>query len=394
MFRRSTRKRAGIFAGVAVAGALAASACMPADGTPQTIAIAGSDTTQDVMAAIAGVYNADAEYNSDPDDLDNVLSQEFSPNTVNGDTDCGTITYHTPPGGGEVVAPNGSSAGRNALKASVQAGDGCIDIARSSGPPRAIPTDLASFEYYAFALDALGWASASTKAPANLTITQLRDIYNCTHDNWSDVGGTAGPIQRYVPQTSSGTYQFFRTDVLTFDPALFSGPTCPAVIFTQENSGQLIAANGDQEEALVGYSAGNWIAQARGTAPDQRSGQTMRNLDGQNLVTFPGGTPTMNTGAFGGPVLESNVTLNDPTPAYVGIRYVFNVIDNTHVRYGQAKRFVGFVNLPPDHEDIPTASPLCDGDYASTIESFGFGPLDTTMSARNEFGSTCRLYTP
>ena len=35
-------------------------------------------------------------------------------------------------------------------------------------------------------LDALGWASASTKAPANLTLTQLRGIYNCTFTDWSD----------------------------------------------------------------------------------------------------------------------------------------------------------------------------------------------------------------
>jgi phosphate transport system substrate-binding protein len=388
MFPRLTRKRA-----LAAAGGLCAvaamSACMPANETPETMGVAGSDTTEDVMAAIAAEYNADTEYNTDPDTFYNVLSVQDDPILVPADGDCGDITYHSPPGPGEVVAPNGSSNGRNALKASVQAGNGCVDIARSSGPPRAIGSDLATFEYYAFALDALGWASASTKAPANLTLTQLRGIYNCTFTNWSQVGGTAGPIERYMPQTGSGTYQFFRDDVLGFDPVSFSSGSCPALQYTQENSGEAIATNGDQETALVGYSMANWVAQARGTAPDQRFGQTLRDLNGQNLIVFPGGVATPNTA---GPVDEDNVKLNNPTPAYPGIRYVFNVIDSTHVNYDQAKRFVGFINDVP--EENPSASPLCDGSKADTIANYGFGPLDTTTSSRNLMGSTCRLFTP
>lgn len=394
---RPTRTRMLAFTGVLVT-LLAVSACMVPDGKKQTIAFAGSDTTDDIMAAVAALYNADAAYNKDPDNLHNIRAVEPAAHVVPADvtapSTCGDITYHSPPGPGEVAPPNGSSAGRNALKASVLAGDGCIDVARSSGPPRAIPTDLATFEYYAFALDAMGWSTASTLAPANLTIAQFRSIYNCTFDDWSDVGGSPGPIQRYVPQTGSGTYQFFISDLVTFDPALFSGPTCPPVIFTQENSGALIAANGDQQEALVGYSAANWIAQARGTQTDTRNGQVLHDLDGQNLVHDPFGTPVMNTGTFGGPVLESNVKINNPAPAYVGIRYVFNVIDSTSVSYKAAQLFVGFQNLAASDPSLPTASKLCDGSYASTIESLGFGTLDTTISSHNLLGKNCRLYTP
>lgn len=379
--------------GVAAGGlaALALSACLPANGQTEVIAFAGSDTTQDVIGNLVAQYNADTVYNEDPDTLVNVLSVETNPKLVPADADCVAKTYHTPAGPGEVLAPNGSSNGRNALKASVQAGDGCIDVARSSGPPRAIGSDLASFEYYAFALDALGWASASTKAPANMTLTQVRGVYNCTFTDWSQVGGTAGPIERYMPQSGSGTYQFFRDDVLGFDPAGFSGPSCPALQYAQENSGELIATNGDQETALVAYSMANWVAQARGTAPDQRAGQTLRNLNGQNLVTFPGGLATPNTA---GPVNEGNVKLNNPTPAYPGIRYVFNVVDSTSKDYTSALRYVGFENLDPADDGIPQASPLCDDDYKSTLENYGFGPLDRTVSSRNLLGSTCRLFTP
>ena len=386
--RLNAKRGTAIVAGGAAM--LALSACMPANNVPETLAFAGSDTTQDLMGAIVGEYNADANWNKDPDTLVNVLSQELTGGKfVPGDANCGDLTYATPAGPGQVLAPNGSSNGRNALKASVQNGDGCVDVARSSGPPRAIGSDLATFEYYAFALDALGWSSASTKAPSNLTLTQLRGIYNCSFTNWSQVGGTAGPIERYLPQAGSGTYQFFTGTLLGFDPAAFSGPSCPAVQFTQENSGEVIATNGDEETALVGYSMANWIAQARGTQPDQRDGQVLRDLNGQNLVTYPGGVPTPNTA---GPVNENNVELVNPTPSYPGIRFVFNVIDSTHVNYSSVKRAVGFINEVPS--DSASASPLCNGQKAGTLQNFGFGPLDTTTGPNNLLGSTCRLFTP
>lgn len=386
-------RRAAVTVGVGSMAMLTLSGCLLANDTVETITFAGSDTTENVVDALVNGYNADTAFNTDGDVLVNVLSVQSTPKTAPADADCVAKTYHTPPGPGEIASPNGSSNGRNALKASVQAGDGCIDVARSSGPPRAIGSDLASFEYYAFAMDALGWSSASTLAPANLTLTQLRGIYNCTFTDWSQVGGAAGAIERYMPQSGSGTYQFFKDDVLGFDPAGFSGAGCPAVQFAQENSGELIATNGDQQSALVGYSAANWVAQARGTAPDQRAGQTMRNLNGQNLVLnpVPGSSAVLNTA---GPVNEGNIKLNNPTPAYPGIRYVFNVIDNTHVNYDQAKRFVGFENGDPGDPVFSMASPLCDSKKVATIQQYGFAPLDETVSSRNLQGSSCRLFTP
>ena len=115
------------------------------DGDPDVIAFAGSDTTQDVVGALVTNYNADPNYNEDPDipgvdkdSLDNILSVEANPNAVAGDEHCGNLTYHTPRARAEVLAPNGSSAGRDALKASVLAGNGCIDVARSSAGPRPV----------------------------------------------------------------------------------------------------------------------------------------------------------------------------------------------------------------------------------------------------------------
>ncbi|MBX3315057.1 MAG: substrate-binding domain-containing protein [Actinobacteria bacterium] len=378
-------RRAGLGLAAAASVAILASACMPADGVQQTITVAGSDTTQDVMAALTADIGA-SDFNADPDTIVNVLSQQLAPITAPADDHCSSITYATPAGSGQTLAPNGSSAGRDALKASVQAGDGCIDVARSSSGPRAIGSDLASFRYFAFGLDAVGWTSASTRAPANLTLAQLRGIFDCTYTNWNQVGGTAGAIQRYYPQAGSGTRAFFQSDVLGFDPTTISTGTCPAVKLTQENSGQTIATNGDQLTAIVGYSAANFVAQTRGTAPDQRSGQTLRQLNGQSLTVGSGASMTLNTA---GPVTEANVKLNNPTPAYPGIRYVFNVLDNTSASFDAANRFFGFVNATDGGK-----SPLCNGSKESIIASYGFGPLDTTTSARNLAGSNCREFQP
>jgi phosphate transport system substrate-binding protein len=391
--------------GVAVLSAVVLAACdYSPDGDPDVIAIAGSDTTQDVMRGIVEDYNADTTYNNDEDNpaddrdiLRNVLSQQAPALNVPADEHCGSITYDTPPGAGEVASPNGSSAGRNALRASVLAGDGCIDVARSSGPPRAInPStgDLATFEYYAFALDAVGWSTASTQAPNNLTLAQLRGIYNCTFDNWNEVGGTAGPIQRYYPQSGSGTQQFFRDAILGFDPLPISTPTCPAPIVTQENTGALIDANNHEQSALMPYSGANWVAQARGTAPEQRSGQVIKNLDGQNITRFDDGQWELNaedTEFPAAPVRESNVPAVDPTPAYVGIRFVYNVVDSTSVSYESALRYVGFDNVADG-----STSPLCSGALTTTdtVTSLGFGRLTGATGPTNLAGSLCRFYTP
>jgi phosphate transport system substrate-binding protein len=404
-FRSLKRFRRVSIGGAAVLSLVAFAACdYSPDGDQDVLAFAGSDTTDDVMTAVIANYNADTTYNNDEntpaDDRDilrNVRAVQSTALNVPADEHCGSITYHSPPGASEVVAPNGSSAGRNALRTSVNAGDGCIDIARSSGPPRAIgPTgDLATFEYYAFGLDAMGWASASTLAPANLTHAQFLGIFNCTFTNWNQVGGSNGQIQRYWPQNGSGTYQFAVSDLNNgVDPNTISTPSCPPVINTQENSGALIAANGHQQSALVPYSGGNWVAQARGTQTDTRNGQTIRNLDGQNITRFDDGQWELSAedAEFpSAPVRESNVKLLDPTPDYVGIRYVWNVIDSTSVSYTSAKRYVGFDNVA----DGPT-SPLCSGGLGTTasVESLGFGRLTNANSSHNLANSLCRMWVP
>jgi hypothetical protein len=231
--------------------------------------------------------------------------------TVPGDSFCGSVTYHLKQGnagilGTETPAPDGSTEGRDALRFSVtktagppgagaaaytgvsNATGGCIDIARSSSGPRAHCSgtqtgacDLSTFEYYAYAVDGVTWASTSPNAPASLTQAQVQGIYNCTFTDWSAVGGSPGHITRVLPQNGSGTLSFFLSNVLGVSAisALPTGSTgqttgCTPIIQAQENEATDLYnganltgtnapfSNAAYSEAILPYSGGKWSFQA------------------------------------------------------------------------------------------------------------------------------------
>ena len=82
------------------------------------------------------------------------------------------------------------------------------------------------------------------------------------------------------------------------------------------------------------------------------------------------------------------------TPAFIGVRFVFNVLDQRSPNYNEALMAVGFDNV----NGSTTKSALCNGERAAIIASYGFAPLPTTgitgtvaASANyNLAGSTCR----
>jgi streptogramin lyase len=193
------------------------------------------------------------------------------------DAFCGYMSFNSLPQAGTAPPPNGASGGLDALRQSVAGtypdipsgtGRGCIDIVRSDRPPR--PTgssgDNASFEYYDYALDAVTWASPSLRAPATMTLTQLRSVWNCTLTDWSQVGGASGPIERFLPPAGSGTRDVFISNVLGFDPTSFSNANCPQVVQdVAENTGTDLLNSSDAagfQEAVLPYSGGAFVSQA------------------------------------------------------------------------------------------------------------------------------------
>ncbi|WP_410658724.1 substrate-binding domain-containing protein [Amycolatopsis sp. lyj-112] len=327
-----------------------ASAVAPANGLQEVLAAAGSDTTVDITGAILADANsaaAQGSWNTDPDDHVNV------PPLLSGTQ---TFTVPADPFGDEVVysasnpAPNGSSQGKAALKASAEAFDGKTDIARSSSGRGS--SDPATFEYYAFATDGVTWSSSATGSGAGLTLTlaQLRGIYDGSITNWNQVGGANAAIVVYLPQTGSGTLSFFTGTVLGFDPT-----TKPVTIKRfQEHDGNSIAA-GDRAGAIAPFSIAQWIAQGNAVTPDKRAGFTVNPLTGAGFNGSPvAGSAGGYTPAF--------------TTAFLGSRSVYNVLDTRTPSYDQAKRAVGF----DDGDSASTASPLCGGQLAATIQQYGF----------------------
>ncbi|QWF83401.1 substrate-binding domain-containing protein [Amycolatopsis sp. CA-230715] len=346
---------AALTAGACVLLAGTAAAVPDPNGLKEVLAAAGSDTIFDVTGAIFTAANSHPG-NTDPDNFVNV-PPVLPPNgsfTVPGDAFAGPVTY-TNPGN---LPPNGSGAGKAALKASADAGTGAIDIARSSSGRAA--TDPASFEYYGFAKDGVTWSASGTGAGAGrtLTLTQLRGIYSGTITNWSQVGGKNAPIKIYLPQVNSGTLAFFTGTVLGFDPT-----TKPVTVNRfQENEGDTIPA-ADRDTAIAPYSIAQWVAQGNNAVSDKRAG-------------FFAGTLT-GAGSDAAPV---SGTSGDYAPAFTdgfrGARTVYHVLDNRSKSYGQALRGVGFDDAGP--------SPLCNGDLDATLKHFGFKPL-----AADSTGVTC-----
>jgi phosphate transport system substrate-binding protein len=383
-------------------GALALNACIVQNGSPNTLTLVGAEATQNVMGAISTAFNSDAAHNKDPDNAVNVLAVQSPFEDAPADAFCGDIHWDTPAGAGEQLAPDGTGAGLEALRMSAENGDGCVDIARSSMVPRPSGTgpghDLSTTEYYAYAMDAVSWASESSHL-GTPTITKgiLKQIFECQIWDWSQVPGEmgTGPIKRYWPNPGSDTGFFFQNSVLGgFDPTTVSTVNCPPVTLTDQNSGAAIAANGDTDSAIVPFSVSSWIAQNNGVVPDVRFGQRIWEINSEQYLVPSGSTFALNTA---GPVQETNIPLVNPATTTPGVRYLFNVIDSTTPDYGDAKYLVGFDNSPPGGPSTPTSGQICNGSEATILTTYGYAPLDTSdplSLEKNLLGSHCRLWQP
>lgn len=261
---RRTRSTAALVAAAVVAGGLALASPAYADPTPagtfrQLVGV-GSDTTQDVLNALAG---------------DTVNGTSYTGTAVKSAGGAGIASYDaiepgtgsttsnitTRSGGPSFLRPNGSGKGRLALSESLT-GDkypdssgvavkGQVDFARSSSGPSTSGTALT---YIPFARDAVGVAVKGS-ALNSLTQDQLHDIYSGA---LTQVNGQT--VHPKIPQSGSGTRKFFLAAIGLTDATL--SPNVPTV---QENQGDAALT---EDGALVPFSVGSWIAQNNGVSPD------------------------------------------------------------------------------------------------------------------------------
>lgn len=191
-------------------------------------------------------------------------------------TGSSTSTIETKPGCSGIPRPNGANAGINALlngqvSDAGSGGDGttfCIDWVRSSRAKGSAAAEQ-NLTFYAQSRDAVGYAViGNAYAPtAPLTTAQLKDIFECTDTNWSQVGGQPGPIHVYLPPDTAATLTFFLQAIGSSLTSLHTGCDGRATTFTtnvQQNDGRTL--NGDPM-GIAPYAITKWAAQENADLP-------------------------------------------------------------------------------------------------------------------------------
>ncbi len=308
----------------ALTGAASADPVPAAPGTPppgktpsQIYATVGADAFAELTNNITVNYNAQAPAPAQ------VLASYDAVNPVTGAAGENIVTKP----GCTIARPNGANAGVNAIKLDQVSdagagGDGtsfCIDWVRSSRPKGA--SGESALTFYAQSRDAVGYATVGNAyAPTTpLTTTQLKDIFECTVQDWSEVGGQAGPIHVYLPPASAATLTFFLTAIGSSLTSVTTG--CGTGTFAQQqNDGRTL--DGDPQ-GIAPYAVTKWAAQSN-EAPgiaDNRGGATLGFI---NTTTAP--TTTTTLGGVTYQVLNPSFVTGDSTSFG---RLFYNVVRNT-----------------------------------------------------------------
>lgn len=80
---------------------------------------------------------------------------------------------------------------------------------------------------YKVALDGLSVYVSADNGVKELTVAQVGDIFSSKIKNWKQVGGADAPITLYSRENSSGTYEFFKENVLLGKDFASSAQTMP-----------------------------------------------------------------------------------------------------------------------------------------------------------------------
>lgn len=253
----------GLAATLALAGAGAATADPVPDqpGTPppgrtaaQIYATVGADAFAELTNNLTVVFNAQSPAPS------HTLASYDAINPVTG---AAGETITTKPGC-QVARPNGANAGVSAItlnqKSTVDPSAYCIDWVRSSRAKGTAAAE-ANLTFYAQSRDAVSYAViGNAYAPTTpLTTQQLKDIFECTTTDWSEVGGQAGAIHVYLPPASAATLTFFLQAIGTNLNNVNAGCSgLPTVFAGQQNDGESL---GGDPQGILPYAVTKWAAQ-------------------------------------------------------------------------------------------------------------------------------------
>jgi ABC-type phosphate transport system substrate-binding protein len=391
---RNRKIRLALVAGAAVAAMIAAA--IPAGAIPNTgptiltgsensLAGVGSDTSYWMMQGISPQYNVNTTKNLQGDYVTQVPPVNTAPFPagayVPADPITGAFTWTSlsttgGPCGGGSTPPNGSSAGITCLNADTT---GAVDFARSSRGPKTGETS--TLEFWAYAIGAVTWVRfPGTHSPTSLTPTQLINIYTCspsTHapiiSDWHQVNSSApvgSIIKKYAPQTSSGTYSFFNSNVLNGNTIDANCDAAHSSTFLEEHDARGVTP-ANFSNAIYAYDYARWTAQSTGFEADLRNGSGLGAING---------------------VTPSPSTVNE-SGTFVDSRYIYNVVRTAahpSSYTGQYQDFLRLAGVRITSNGGPGF--ICGGLAAKVIKLAGFVPL--SMGATGGTGlpnSNCRL---
>lgn len=300
----------------------------------------GSDTTQDVVRAIAATTTTLGSYDAAGANL--------------------SATIKTTASGPSFARPVGSGAGVKALSASAQGLNyggstapitGQVDFARSSSGP----VTGSVLTYVPFATDAVSYAvNSASDFPRNIklgtaadsdTKFTLRNIYRCTVTSYLDAFGDPVAITPLLPQTGSGTRSFFLGKLGLTDATTCGNTRSNTII---EHDGTVLTGPGD----IVPFSIGQFIAESNSPvtgSQDRRGFAELGKIDNVKPTTLT----------------TDGVALNASFPL---VRTVYNVVQTSRLSEPAiASAFVG------------TSSSFCAN--PAIIRTYGFAPLSSGCGA-------------
>jgi hypothetical protein len=282
----------------------------PLDHSTGVLVGVGSDTIQDLFDAYAGQAGSPATgYSALTTGTGNVplVSWDAVQPGTGVSHDC---IVSPKPGFSQIIRPNGSAQGQAALSRSDDGGmwtvsgvtgcaatgtgnvTGSIDYARSSaGPDTSNPGTQLTF--FAFGRDGVSYAifDHGNGDIGALTSAQLQALYGTNNVATGGTitvvtGGVTHTVHACMVQSGSGTGKFW-------DKAMGNGPTNLGTtsLTSAQNSGCNAGTNGPYEEngynswsthmatlfpnatdeAVIPFSAGQWVAQANGVSVDRSS---------------------------------------------------------------------------------------------------------------------------
>ena len=285
----------GLCAGL---GLLAVHQAAADPGTATAYAGVGSDTTQDVMDALAGQSPwAGAGSTSAPKFFTPILSSAATSSKQ-------IVSWDAIPFGGSATAPgcitpkygapamdrpNGSSAGINALNAaingtgwvnsvsttctvsSVTIGAANLDFARSSRGPN--NTTTSNLTFVPFARDAVMYVYESNGPDDlhNLTTAQLASVYTTAN---TTIGATTVAV--CLPQAGSGTRSFWEGAIGVADNLATTAANANSCNALEEHGGnsfhtaaQAYLAGGANRAMVFPFSVSQFVAQGNGFGVDR-----------------------------------------------------------------------------------------------------------------------------